>query len=77
MRGGDWTIKTSEFQPLIDGIGVDILQAFGNFLKNTSHGTFTLVVQDSKVIGYDIQVKKRCEKIKMSKADRNTEARNR
>jgi len=57
-------------------LDVEILQALSNFLKNTSHGTFTLVVQESKVIGYDIQVKKRCRKININKADRKTEAKN-
>lgn len=52
-------LKTSDIHFIIDYSGTETIQALVNFLKNTSYGTFTLVVQDNKVIGYDSLVKKR------------------
>lgn len=49
---------------LISYLDSETIHALIKFLKSTSYGTFTIVVQDNKVIGYDFSIKKRTNKNK-------------
>lgn len=57
-------VMTFEIRFLTNYLDTETIQALSNFLKNTSHGSFTIVIQDNKVIGFDSLIKKRTKKTK-------------
>lgn len=52
-------LKNNDLTNIANYLDSEIIKALSNFLSNTSFGTFTLIIQEKKVVGYDFLVKKR------------------
>lgn len=61
---GEFThqLKNSDLTVIANYLDPETIKALSNFLRSTTFGNFTLIIQENKVVGYDFPVKKRPKK---------------
>ncbi|OPY63317.1 MAG: hypothetical protein A4E56_00667 [Pelotomaculum sp. PtaU1.Bin065] len=52
-------MKNDELTVIVNYLDSETVKALNKFLRDTKYGNFTLIIKNSKVVGYDFLIRKR------------------